>query len=261
MGHAEEEEEEKPKKKKKKQEEEEEYVHAEEEEEEKPKKKKKKHEEEEEEVEEDAPKKKAKAKGKKGKVEEEDEQEEEPEPSKKPNNKDVASKSKGKKGQANDEEEEVQEDKKLDFQPPARADEPDAQEELDGGKHKEFIIAQVASVEPMKKKGQFLTELSVGEDKPKLNVVTSFTGVEVDQLVIVAPEGATVNGKKVKSAKVGGEFNEGVIISPAEMPDFPGDKNEHIVLPESFAPGERAPLCPPGASTKATAKSKAKGAD
>merc|ERR1712139_290969 len=98
-------------------------------------------------------------------------------------------------------------DKDLDFKPPPRDAEPEAspeiqeEEEEEDGKHKEFLVAQVSSVEPMKKKGQFVVELSVGDDKPKLNVVSSFA-VEVEQYVVVAPEGASVNGKKVKSSKI-----------------------------------------------------------
>eukprot|EP00434_Breviolum_minutum_P042491 symbB.v1.2.037823.t1/scaffold5575.1/size25728/3 len=107
------------------------------------------------------------------------------------------------------------------------------------GKHSEYIVAKVQSVEPMKKKkGMFLVELETGGEPA--TVVTSYDNLEPGQSVVLAPEGSDVMGKEVKRQKVAGEWAAGVICGPMEM-GLTGDASKALVLTKAYKVGSAAP--------------------
>merc|ERR1712025_976650 len=94
-----------------------------------------------------------------------------------------------------------------------------------------------------KKKGAYLCEVSIGEDKEAISIVTHCGNIQGGLRVIVAPVDSTLNGKKLEASKIGGESSEGHICSPSDL-GWPGDPNLCIVLDKKFAVGEFAPTDP-----------------
>lgn len=86
----------------------------------------------------------------------------------------------------------------------AEAEEKEAPEEL-------IVNGKITSVDELRKKGHFLVHIAHSGDSAQLVVVDK--SVVVGQKVRVALEGATLpNGKTVKRNKLGGEWNEGVLL-------------------------------------------------
>mmetsp|Transcript_14332 Transcript_14332/g.39034 ORF Transcript_14332/g.39034 Transcript_14332/m.39034 type:complete len:1959 (-) Transcript_14332:208-6084(-) len=118
----------------------------------------------------------------------------------------------------------------------------------DGGdanaKHSEYKVAEVISVEPIKKKkGFYIAEVSLGSDP--IAVVTGYN-VEGGDLIILAPEGSSVSGKEVKRQKQQGEWSAGVVCGPMEM-GWTGTADQCVKLDfMSYTVGEAAPANPAG---------------
>jgi len=82
-----------------------------------------------------------------------------------------------------------------------------------GGGDEESLIVQgtVSSVEELRKKGNFLVEISYGSDG-RVQLVVDKT-IQVGQKAKVALEGATMpNGNVARRSKVAGEWSEGVLL-------------------------------------------------
>merc|ERR1712130_198533 len=74
-----------------------------------------------------------------------------------------------------------------------------------------FITGEIASVDELKKKGNFVVEIVYNEND-RVTVVTDNKNLAEGQKVKVALEGAVLdNGKTVKASKVGGEWSMGQI--------------------------------------------------
>jgi hypothetical protein len=90
-------------------------------------------------------------------------------------------------------------------------EEAQAEAEAEKEEPEELIVdAKVCSVEDLRKKGQYMVEVSYGSGKTAQLVVDR--NVEVGHELKVALEGAVHKGKQVKRTKVAGEFNEGIVI-------------------------------------------------
>jgi len=119
-----------------------------------------------------------------------------------------------------------------------------------GSKHDEYKVAAVVIAHPVKKrKGLWWVELDIGEEE-YVSCETHYSNIEAardaGKRVILAPEGATVQGKKVTRQKAAGGESHGVICGPAEM-GWAGDASHCVELDESLALGSAAPATPRGA--------------
>lgn len=107
------------------------------------------------------------------------------------------------------------------------------------GKHPQYVVAEVLSAGPMKKKrGSLLCELRTGAGT--VFAVTRYENVGARMMVIFAPEGSEVNGREVKKVKVAGEWTSGIICGPMEM-CWPGDASQAIAVRDSSEVGDPAP--------------------
>jgi len=80
-----------------------------------------------------------------------------------------------------------------------------------------FIQGKIEAVDELRKRGNFLVEVSYSEGS--VQIVCDRSDLVVGQEVTAALEGATLeNGQRVKRAKVAGEWSEGVLVKVSAAP-------------------------------------------
>lgn len=83
--------------------------------------------------------------------------------------------------------------------------------------------------------------VDIGQGSP-LTIVSAFESVSVGSRVVVALVGSFVNEKEVKTTTVGDVISEGLLCDTAMLGWKGGVEGAVALLPDSFVPGDSAPL-------------------
>mmetsp|Transcript_28342 Transcript_28342/g.77564 ORF Transcript_28342/g.77564 Transcript_28342/m.77564 type:complete len:182 (-) Transcript_28342:428-973(-) len=101
-----------------------------------------------------------------------------------------------------------------------------------------LVVGLIVDVEPLKCEKLRKCIVDIGAEEP-INIVTN-ASIVAGKRVVVAPVGATVDGKPVKKAQVGGVSSEGMLCD-APLVWGKGSANIPATLPDQYQPGDEPP--------------------